>query len=235
MPDFYIDDHAVLFALLAKRADERCGEEGLAAVERALVSYGRERGLRSALRCRRDGGKLTLRNYLLYGEWIDERRWSKSQVAAIRPDYQTDTLVCGWNESWKKYDLTEHGKIYCRWIDAELLRGFNPDLRLEMGSILSDGGATCHFHWPDFRFEDEADVEQLAKERAELAPRVTQGFLYHCAHLYSTFRREFYRELGPTKGNAILEKASSDYEGIFGPGKMQAILAEAERNFISID
>ena len=235
MDEFYIDDHAVLFGLLAKHAEARCGGQGLSAVERALVSYGRERGLRSAMRCLRDGRELTLRNYLLYGEWSDERQWSKSEVTAVRPEYRTDTLVCGWFESWKKYGLEEHGKIYCKWIDMELLRGFNPGLRLEMGAILSHGGASCQFHWMDCRFDNEEDVGKLAKERAEIAPRVTQGFLFHCAHLLSTFRREFYRELGLLDTNAVLDRALSEYGEIFGAEKTKALVAESARNFISID
>ena len=234
MNDFYIDDHAVLFALLTKSAEDRSGSKGLEAIERALISYGRERGLRSAMRCQEDGHPLTIRNYFLYGEWVDVRQWSRSATKTLSPEYVTQTLACGWNDTWKKYGLIEYGKIYCRWIDKELLYGFNPDLRLEMASILSCGDACCEFQWKNCRFDGEDQFTELMEERRQLIPRVTKDFLFHCAHLFSTFKRECYRELGLVKGNEILEDALNAYGKIFGAEKSGAIVSESSRDFLSV-
>ena len=52
---FYIDDHALIYGLLGKYAEESCGEKGMDALAKATVQYARERGLRMAKRCLADG------------------------------------------------------------------------------------------------------------------------------------------------------------------------------------
>ena len=127
---FYIEDHAVLFALLAKVSVERFHQEGEAAIKRAIASYCMERGARAAMRCLADGEHLLMENYILYGEWDDPKGESESEIAAFEPNYKTNVLVCGWCESWKKHGLLEWGKIYCDHADYWLVRGFNPQLKL---------------------------------------------------------------------------------------------------------
>ena len=67
-PEFYIDDHALIYGLLGKYADELYGEAGMAALEKGTILYARERGIRMAKRCLADGNPLNMRTYLLYGE-----------------------------------------------------------------------------------------------------------------------------------------------------------------------
>ena len=234
-PEFYIDDHAVLFGLLAKNAETACGRFGLDAVDRAVVSYGRERGQRGAMRCLRDGRELTLKNYMLYGEWLDPCKWSEARIAALAPDYTTRMVRCGWNETWKKYGLGQYGKIYCKWIDHELLYGFNPDLKLEMPSFLSYGDAACEFRWIGCAYQDEAELARMTDLRSQAAPGVVKDFLYHCGHLLSTFKRELCRELGIPKGDEVLANALAEYVELFGDEKKARIVRESGRNFMTID
>ena len=66
--DFYIEDHALLYGLMGKHAEELCGEKGIRALEDAIVLYGRKRGLRMDMRTEKNGDELSMRNYLIYGE-----------------------------------------------------------------------------------------------------------------------------------------------------------------------
>lgn len=52
---FYIDDHALVYGLLGKHAEEACGQEGMKALEKGTILYARERGIRMAKRCLADG------------------------------------------------------------------------------------------------------------------------------------------------------------------------------------
>lgn len=45
-----IEHHAMMFAFLAKRAIETCGEEGKQAILDGMTVYGKERGARMAAR-----------------------------------------------------------------------------------------------------------------------------------------------------------------------------------------
>lgn len=231
--EFYIDDHAALFGFWAQTAEEICGDYGLEIVASAVKFYGRERGLRSAMRCLKDGNDLTFSNYLLYGEWLDTKGWSKGEVIALKPRYQTKTHVCGWCESWKKYNLIQYGKIYCAWIDHSLVHGFNPELKLKMDKFLTFGDPACEFDW-EAAFSDESQLQEIWKHRKEIAPRVTKDFLYHSAHLLSTFDRTFCTELGLLKGVQIKENALLKYKQKFGEQKCSMVIAESKHNFLEI-
>lgn len=231
---FYIDDHALLYAYTAQSADELAGEQGLEATIKAIVAYSRERGLRAAARCVLDGEPLSGKNYILYGEWFDPRAWAKSKITATTPYYKTTTTLCPWCDIWKESGLLKYGKLYCDWVDMNLLRGFNPDLRLEMPGIISHGAAGCEFEWLDCVFESEEEAASMESRRAELIPRVTKDFLYHCGHLLSAFRRELYLELGLLKGKAIIEAAVAKYEDRFGSDKAQEVVKESFQDFLKV-
>ena len=231
---FYIDDLAILCALLARSAEKRAGERGTETIVRAIKTYGRERGLRCAMRCRADGEPLSGKNYILYGEWADPKGWSKTEVVATTPHYRTSLAACGWCDSWKKHGLLEYGRLYCDHVDANLVYGFNPDLRLEMPKILSHGDDCCAFDWLDCTFENDAEAEAMAARRAELVPRVTKDFLYHCGHLFSTFRRELLMEFGLIEGDEMVKDALASYREAFGAEKAEAVAAESRQDFLRI-
>jgi hypothetical protein len=228
--DFYIDDHAVLYGLIARSAEEVCGEEGLAVTASAIVRYCKERGLRAASRCLSDGRELTVRNYILYGEWADTKGWCRAGMSSFEPFYVTRVTLCPWCEMWKKHGLLKYGKIYCEHADRSLVHGFNPELRIEMGEILSWGGNICVYNWIGFRFSPE-DEAGLAQERAGIARRVAKDFLYHCGHLLRAFREELFIGLGLVKGREILSKSLGAYRDIFGQKKALAVEEESGRDF----
>lgn len=227
--DFYIDDHALLFAWLARSLLGGAPEAGPELVEAWVKAYGRERGLRSARRCLDDGQILSLSNYFVYSEWHDERGWNRNRLVSLAP-YHFEAVECGWNRIWRAHDLLEYGRLYCRWVDYALVEGFNPELRLEMSGTLSAGDGCCGFYWPDQAFS-EAELEELAERRAAAQPRVTRDFLYHLAHLYDALRRVLIPTLGLKAAAAILERGLDDYSLLFGPKKTNALLEAAERDF----
>ncbi|MDR1020475.1 MAG: L-2-amino-thiazoline-4-carboxylic acid hydrolase [Synergistaceae bacterium] len=227
---FYIDDHAVLYGLIARSA-EGTDPGGLAAVTPAIVRYCGERGLRAAARCLADGKDLTVRSYILYGEWADTRGWCRAGASSFEPCYTTRVVLCPWCEAWKKHGLLKYGEIYCEHTDRSLVRGFSPELRIEMGDILSRGGDVCAYNWLGFRFSPEGEAE-LARERAAIAPRVTRDFLYHCGHLLRTFREELCARLGLAKGREAVSKSLGAYGEIFGQNKARAIEKESRTDFM---
>jgi hypothetical protein len=229
---FYIDDHAALFALLIKQAVLAGGKGGEAAA-RGIVTYGKERGLRMAMRCLADGEPLTLRNYLNYGEWEDTRKWSDFRPVAFQP-FQMEAVKCGWCESWKKHGLLEYGKLYCQWIDPSLVRGFNPEANFSMGEMLSQGGERCRFHFHDASFADEEDFKKDVAERARARSRRVRDFLYHTGHALSAMRRTYLLELGLPVGAKLTDAALGEYAALFGAEKADAVHREAEQDFLLV-
>ena len=230
---FYIDDHAALFALLIKQALS-LGGKGEETAAKGLILYGRERGLRMAMRCLADGNPLTLRNYLNYGEWEDSRKWSDFRPVAFQP-FEMEALACGWCESWKKHGLLEYGKMYCQWVDPALVHGFNPEASFSMGETISRGGERCRFYFRDATFRDADDFHKDVAERAQARPRRVRDFLYHAGHGLSAMRRAYLLELGLLVGTRLTDAAMREYALIFGEEKAGAIRREAERDFLRIE
>lgn len=227
---FYIDDHATLFALIAREAVTRFRGDGGAAIRRAVAAYCMERGSRMAARCVADGEELTMRNYILYGEWDDPRGESRSEAAAFEPNYRTNVVVCGWREAWHRRGLLEYGKIYCEHADHYLVRGFNPELELRMGKILSQGGDVCEFDWMGCDFRDATEIARRRREK--ISRGVVRDFLYHCGHLLSTARRELIFEMGFRRGEEVISSALSEYRKIFGALKKNILIGETRQNFL---
>jgi hypothetical protein len=229
---FYIDDHAVLFALLIRQAG-LLGKEGEDAAVKGIVLYGKERGLRMAMRCMADGRPLTLRNYLNYGEWVDDRGWSDFRPAGLQP-FVLEAVRCGWCESWKKYELEQSGRIFCQWIDPSLVSGFNPQAEFDMGGTLSQGEERCRFFFHGASFADEEDLKRDVAERAAARPRRVKDFLYQTGHVLSAMRRNFLLELGLIRGRQVVEAALADYAAIFGQEKTAILIRESGQDYLKI-
>lgn len=230
---YYIDDHALLFAFLARAVLDMGPVSGLQIIEQWVTLYGRERGARSAMRCMGDGEPLTVLNYFAYSEWHDEKGWNVNKIVSTSP-YHFHTTSCGWCESWKKHGLMDYGKLYCRWVDPALVHGFNPDLLLEMPGTLSGGNGYCDFLWPGSSLSQD-ELEALATRRAGLIKTVTRDFLYHCAHLYNALERVLLDKLEENDAGRVLRQGLQDYADLFGRDKADSILAASGRGVVCLD
>jgi hypothetical protein len=232
-PEFYIEDHAVLYALLVRYARLLSGAAGQEAAVKATVRYGRERGLRMAMRCRADGRELSPNSYLDYGEWFDDRGWSDFRAASLHP-FVLEAHSCGWKNSWEKHGLSEDGQLYCQLIDIELVRGFNPANQLLMGGTLTLGAEKCSFHFTGAAYANEEELAAAAARRKELLPRVVRDFLFHTGHVLSAFRAVCLLELGLEEGSLIVQQALAHYASIFGQEKLWVLLRESEQNYLLV-
>ena len=231
---FYIDDHALIYGLLGKYAEECCGEKGMDALAKATVQYARERGLRMAKRCLADGRELSMQSYLLYAEWADTRGWTGIEVSGIVHRFLNHVEKCAWHIAWKQYDLMRYGAVYCTWVDKNLVKGFNPENEVVIDSVLTHGAASCEFDWLGANFQTEQEFYELMAKKKELAPRTVKDFLYHTAHILSALRRVFYVELGVPATEEICKKAFEEYTAIMGADKLSALLEEAKLDFFEI-
>jgi hypothetical protein len=232
--DFYIDDHAVLFGLIAKFSEELLGDKGLETCGKGVIIMARERGLRSAKRCLANGDELTIKNYLCYGELFDSEGWNKVEINAYAPMYQTSTVRCGWYDTWKKYGFEKYSPIYCAGIDKNIVYGFNPQLQLEMDKVLADGDDCCSFKWINCSFADKEELGAIMEKRTRNLSSITKKFLYQAGHLLSALQRTLYLEHGLIAGNTIIDNSLEAYAKIFSTEKADLIRGEAKRNFMIV-
>ena len=232
---FDIPHHANLFALIYKSAVDLYGEKGALAADEGTKLYGRQRGARMAYRATKDGAPLTMESYLLYGEWTDKNGRSKSYVQSKDPVYCTNSTVCGWCEAWKAAGLLEYGKNYCNYVDYNLVNGFNPQLKLEITSVLSQGGDVCGFRWNGFALPDEKAEKSYSDKKTALGTKALMDFLYHTGHLYSAMKQALSQELDLRSAEKIMDSAMESYSAMYGEEMAQAVLNEAQQDFTVVN
>ncbi|GHV27994.1 hypothetical protein FACS1894167_03970 [Synergistales bacterium] len=245
--EFYINETAVLYGLIARRAHEVIGigqmrrdkvsgfvrPDWEKTIISCLRAYCGERGLRMATRALADGEPLSAESYLIYGEWADSKKWFGAGDSSFLPHYTTRVTFCPWRDAWKAHGLLEYGALYCRAADFFLVGGFNPDIRFDMGGVLSHGDASCEYLWLDCNITPEEE-KFIAEKRAVVADRVTKDFLYHCGHMLHTFGRELCLSVGLVKGRAVIRKAMSDFAELFGKGKAAAVAEASHGDFLNV-
>ncbi|MBQ9329967.1 MAG: L-2-amino-thiazoline-4-carboxylic acid hydrolase [Oscillibacter sp.] len=232
--EFYIEDHALIYGLLGKYAQEVCPETWEAAFAAGTVQYARERGVRMAKRCLADGRPLNMQTYLLYGEWADTRGATSIQVSGIVPRFTNTVPQCAWNDAWKKHDLLPYGAIYCTLADKNLVRGFSPAETVEITDLLTHGAASCEFDWIGASFRTEQEFYDLMALKQQLAPYTMKDFLYHSGHVLSALRRVFYTELGVAETEAICGRALAAFSAVMGEEKRAALEEEAKLDFFAV-
>lgn len=229
---FDIPHHANLFALIYKAAQDMYGEKGAKAADEGTKLYGQQRGNRMAQRAVKDGAPLTMESYLLYGEWVDKNGHSQNRTAATEPVYCMECVVCGWCEAWKNAGLLEWGKNYCTYVDKNLVKGFNPELVLDIHSVLSQGGEVCAFQWNGFAM---SDPEGYSAKKAALGDRTIKDFLYHTGHLLNAMIQAIAKELGTDAAENIKEKALADYTVMYGKEMTDAVVKESQQDFTVVE
>ena len=210
-----IEHHAILFAYLAKRAIEICGEEGKEAILAGMTTYGNERGQRMAANALAHGDELNTMTNQAYGEWKPDYD-GQMEFGQLRtePTLQTYISKCAWCDAWKKHGLTEFGKLYCVNVDNAVYQGFRSDfVCTPTTTSMSWGGERCEFDW-GYPLSPE-EVSALAEKKKELGTSCMKDFNFHTAHLKSTICQVLVQRLGED-GEKAVELALKDYTDTFG-------------------
>ena len=215
-----VEHHAVLYALLAREAILAKGEDGRKTILKATHLYGWERGRRMAEAARLHGDEPTVSNYMVYGEW-------KSETGNMRMDpdftghrFGTRVTRCDWCDFWERHGLTEYGKCYCLVADVSIYEGYNEDLSLHVGTLLSGGNDCCTFDWGEGITPEEA--RRMGEKKAALGDSCIRDFAFHTGHIYYTVGGFLIHVYGE-EGRQMVERACAEFERRFGPGLLPII------------
>jgi hypothetical protein len=215
-PIFSESSHALLFALIARQVITTYGEQkGLFALRKATRSYGEQRGRRMALRARANGDELTMTNFLVYGEWRSVTDSGQQERIEEQADLRMLVQRCPWDEAWKEAHLLPFGRYYCQEIDAALLRGFNPDLLIEVNQTLSNDGLPCEFVYRQALLEPGKTLSYIHDKAALLEPQRLMPWEYHCGHLYQACSLVMGEEFGPP-GRVTVQNALAEFALRYG-------------------
>lgn len=215
---FTATHHALLFAWISRaviqRTDQAMGE---AVMRLAVRRYGEQRGRRMALRAQAGGRSLTMDNYLAYGEWQAEPGEMSGETVATEPHLTRHVHSCPWHRAWEAEALMPYGRIYCLEIDEALVRGFNPDLRLDVNSTQTAGDPFCEFVYH-------------GAARDQVHRGLVMPWDYHAGHLFKTMGEVVVAHLGQAGAEAI-EEALADWSSYYGPEAAQILAGYQDTDF----
>lgn len=215
-----IEQHAVLFGLLAREAITLCPETGLEAVRAGVREYGRQRGGRMARRCQDNGDPLSPVNYQAYNERSSRPGQMRSLPAVKLPEYTVHVEKCAWVDAWRKYDLLEYGKYYCLDIDKSLTQGFSGDrYEVQIGGWLSWGDDYCDMRW-GFPMDEKAE-KYIAEKRASLGDGAIRDYDFHTGDMFSVMASQLAERLGEDGKKAAIQ-ALEQFSALFTPDYIRA-------------
>ncbi|MDR1017306.1 MAG: L-2-amino-thiazoline-4-carboxylic acid hydrolase [Lachnospiraceae bacterium] len=219
-----IENHATLFGLMSKYANELAGEDGKLAVLKAVTKYGNERGQRMATSAKNNGDEINTLTNQAYGEWKPDYDGQMTfGIIHGEPTLQTFISKCAWCDAWKKHDLLEYGKLYCVDVDNAVYLGYQDKYKCdELGEPMSWGGDVCRFDWGGSLSQDE--LELLANKKKENGSKFMKDMNFHTAHILNTVGDTIKEELGDV-GEKAVSKAIEDYKEIFGEEYFNVLLS----------
>ena len=140
-----LDLQAKMFYYLGRGLLE-FGEEGDAALRRAIRKFGRERGLKMRKNHQDRGLEINLYNLFTYYDLPDDPRFSRNKIELTEQTRLSETLECTFYNVWIKYpDGPRIGRIYCEEVHHEIFGGYDKAVQTNLSQTLTQGDDRCRF------------------------------------------------------------------------------------------
>ena len=137
---------AQLLCTIAEEVINQFGDDGREAIAKAVIKYGEERGRRIAELVKSLGKELNLKNFFIYSD-LDSRSILKYKPKIVDGNPELIIRDCVYCNACREWGKEEYGKIYCEYVDVAILKGYNPDLILELPARMMLGDKKCHFRY----------------------------------------------------------------------------------------
>lgn len=142
---------AKLYYHMAKEMLDSFGEEGEAALRRAVQAFGRDRG--SSLKKRHEDQGLPINVKSLFEHYdmpgTSSSRFRRTTFKLDENTRQSETYVCQFKEIWEGLGgvkaLRTLGQIYCNEFHPAMWGAYDPDIKVELPRLLTQGDAHCRF------------------------------------------------------------------------------------------
>lgn len=219
-------------AWLGRQVFQRIGPvKGELILRKAVRRYGEQRGRRMALRAQSDGKELTMLNYLIYGEWsLTASEMTQRMEQNNHNNMRMLVERCPWQAAWMEEGLIEYGRLYCQEIDLALVRGFNPQLNLDVLKTQPNDRQPCEliFHGAPLTVSNSFTL--MVGQKFNPGKRIILPWEYHVGHLYKAFSELLTAELGQT-GREAAEAALVDFSTRFGVESTQIVKDYQQSDF----
>jgi hypothetical protein len=226
--------HALLFAFVVKAVIERIGEQrGEEIIRKAVRQYGAERGRRMALRAQANGHSLNMGNYLAYSEYKVRSKDMAQKIVEKVPHARVCMSQCSWFTTWQRNGLLPYGRLYCLEIDKAVVRGFNPDLQIDVIDTQSNGAAQCEFVFHDANLTLKNYLAIAYKKAIRPGKKAILPWEYHLGHLITAMEEVIAEALGET-GQSAIDAGLEEFAINCGEPAMQMVMARRKMNYACV-
>lgn len=151
-------------------------------ISKIVEKYGTQRGNRMALRAKANSHELSMLNYMVYSEFANKTTIIKKKISSLNGHTKVVVTKCPWCETWKENSVLDIGKYYCKFVDKALVNGFNPNLKIDVYSTLTNHKETCEFIFHDLKVGISSYVYIPVKQSHQFQSKVShihgEVFLY---------------------------------------------------------
>lgn len=214
-------DHAYVYGVIAQELLKK-KEDALDVLEKCIKVYGLQRGARMGATAEAFGDERTMQTYMAYGEWAPAPGEMTIDIPEESPSAVWKVRKCPWNEEWKEQNMLDVGKYYCKYVDRELVHGFNPELELGIGTTQTGGDEYCYFKWngADMTPEHKEENAQISKKVGNVRLKT---WAYHMGHIYKTMREVIQKNLGQETCSAVFESADQRIAEHYGEDTVELL------------
>ncbi len=226
--------HALLFAWITRDVVERAGKQrGEDIICKAIRQYGEQRGRRMAVRVEANKHMRNMLNYTAYSEYRLTPDTFEMKIVERIPHARIRIHRCPWYAAWKENGLLAVGQLYCSEVDQALVRGFNPDLQVDVISTLPSGATYCEFVYHDATITIPNYL--LIQYRRAISPgmKAVKSWDYHVGHLFTTLEKVVVEELGQV-GQAAIQAGLAEFAERYGEQSMQRVMASRSIDYESV-
>lgn len=201
------NDHALMAALIYKHILSLRPENGDDLIDSVTADYGLDRGRIARENTILNGDLPTLENYFSYKPLRTEDGEFEEETVSNDPFLITQVTKCCWIDTWKKYDLLEHGHKYCKNCDIYMAKGYN-NFDLKIPKLMThDGNDICRFEWPGLMLDEKA----VHAKKDELDGRYVLSWCELTDHLVERARITL-NSIEPTLGDIVIKAAKEDFD-----------------------
>ncbi|PKL38324.1 MAG: hypothetical protein CVV44_10560 [Spirochaetae bacterium HGW-Spirochaetae-1] len=137
---------AQLFSVMCKHILKAMGpEKGEELIKNAVEEFGLERGRRIAGVVKGLGKPLSFKNWLIYTD-VDGGNFP-AKVSIEDGSLVACVGNCSFDKAAKDWGLEECARHYCTHVDFAILKGYNPDIRLDLDQRWRTGENYCRFKY----------------------------------------------------------------------------------------
>jgi len=198
-------DHAFVYGAIAQAAFSLYPGCAQVLVD-GIKTYGLQRGARMAQTAAAHGDTLNMQHYMAYGEWAPAPGEMDVRVPETSPSAVWNVYKCPWQQEWAEQGMLDVGKLYCAYVDAELVHGFHPALELGTGATQTAGDSFCYFKWTGADMTPE-HTEENNKIKEDVGAARLRPWAYHMAHIYKTLGEHMEKALGANARAAVCKAA----------------------------